>query len=122
MLNTLALLTVAVYAAVASPDDGPGATPLLMAGLLSLGVIILALTSAVNALLWGALHAHPWWCRLGWVFIGFAGALLVLQLALYASDHNNPTLRQVGLLLFPGSVTAAYVLNRRALAQCRKQP
>ena len=63
LLNTTGLLAVALYAARVSPDDGPGATPLLMAGVLSLCVIVLALVSMVNAALWGSATAAPWWGR-----------------------------------------------------------
>jgi hypothetical protein len=120
-LNTIALLSVAVYAAIQSSEDGPSATPLLMAGLLSLGVMILGVTSAVNALLWGAATHASWLRRLGAVFFGFAGAVIVLTLAIYASDYNDVSMRWVGLVLFPCSVIRIHVLNRRAVALYRTQ-
>jgi hypothetical protein len=114
------LLTVAIYAALASPNDGPGATPLIMAGLLSLCVIILALVSAVDAALWASAIRLAWWLRLVWIALALAGAAVVFQLAIYGSDPNEPLSRWLGLFLFVISVVAAHVLNTRAVNRYRK--
>jgi hypothetical protein len=120
LLNTLGLLAVAIYAALASPDDGPGATPLIMAGLLSLCVIILAIVSAVDAALWASAMKLRWWLRLLWIALALAGAAIVLQLAIYARDPVDPVLKWLGLLLFVISVLAAHALNTRAVSYYRK--
>ena len=120
MLNTLGLHTVAIYAALASPNDGPGATPLIMAGLLSLCVIILALVSAVDAALWASALRLAWWLRLVWIALALAGAAVVFKLAIYASDPGDPVSRRLGLFLFVISVVAAHVLNTRAVSRYRK--
>ena len=119
LLNTLGLLAVAAYAALASPEDGPGATPLLMAGLLSLCVIVLALVSAVDGALWARARRARWWFALALIVLAFVGAAVVFQLAVYASDPGEPTLRRIGLLLFPLSVLGAYALNSHAVRRYR---
>lgn len=121
VVNTTIMLTVAVYAGMTSPDDGPSATPFLMAGLLSLGVFALAGMSAVNALLWGSATQASWWRRIALVLAAFAGAVLILQCAIYASDHHYPTTRRVCLVLFPVSVLAAHLLNRAAVRVYRRR-
>ena len=120
LLDALGLLAVAIYAALVSPDAGPGATPLLMAGLLSLCVIVLALISAVNAALWASVARSAWWLRLALIVLSAVGVAVVFQLAVYASDPGDPMGRWVGLGLFSVSIPAAYALNRHAISRYRR--
>ena len=116
VLDTLALLLVAPYIAWVSPTDGPSATPLLMAGLLSLGVPLLALLSAVNAVLWVRRAGCAWWLKLLLVVLAPAGALVVLLLALLASDPVQAgAMKWLWLLLFVLAVLTVHRLNLRAM-------
>ena len=120
VVDVLGLLAVAVYAALASPDDGPGATPLLMAGLLSLCVIVLALVSAVNAVLWAGAVGWSWWRRLVLIALALVGAALVFVAAAYASDPGESSrVRWGGLMLFVLSALGAYVFNAHAIRRYR---
>jgi hypothetical protein len=122
VVDVLGLLAVAVYAALASPDDGPGATPLLMAGLLSLCVIVLALVSAVNAVLWASAVGWSWWRRLVLVVLALVGAALVFVAAAHASDPGESSgVRWSGLMLFVLLALGAYFFNAHAVRRYRSR-
>jgi hypothetical protein len=86
-----------------------------MAGLLFLCLMLMALISVVNAVLWGTATASPWRYRVVLVGLAVITCALIFQLALYASDPAQSTMRLVGLVLFPLSVVGCYALNQRAL-------
>ena len=120
LLNTLGLLSVAVYTVLASLDR-PGATPMLMAGLLSLCVIVPAWLSVVNALLWVCCVRPTWPARLALVALAPARAVRVFLLAIAASDAEERGLMPwVWLSLFVLTVMAAQGVNALAIRRCRR--
>jgi hypothetical protein len=122
VLDVLGLLTVAAYAALASPQDGPGATPLLMAGLLSLCVVVLAVVSAVAAALWARAAGWAWWRGLVLAALALLGAVLVFLMAVYASDPGEPSaIRWGALLLLVLSTLGACVFNVHAVWRFRRR-
>ena len=119
-LNTLGLLAVGVYTALASSDDGPSATPILMAGLLSLCAVVLALVSLVDAVLWACCAASGWWVRAGLIALAPASGVLVFVLLMQASDPAQAGwARWLWLSLFVLSVVAAHRLNMHAVGRFR---
>lgn len=119
VLDILGLLAVAVYVPFSWPADGPSATPLLMAGLLSLCVLLLALLSSINAALWARAGGMSWGITLGAVVLALAGTVVLLLLAVWATDPSHATLRWMWLLLFVLAVLGAFALNHRAIGRCQ---
>ena len=121
MLVSAGLLAVGMYAARASAEDGPGATPLLMAGLLAVCTTAMAVMSAVAmALLTGASKAR-WWMRLVLVMAGLVCPWLLFPLAASGGDPGESALtRTVSLSLFVAGVLALFALNRTAATRLRQ--
>jgi hypothetical protein len=121
MLVSAGLLAVGVHAARASAEDGPGATPMLMAGLLALCTTAMAVMSAVAmGCLTGATKAR-WWIRLVLVMAGLVCPWLLLPLAAYGGDPGESALtRTVSLSLFIAGVLALFTLNWAAAARIRR--
>jgi hypothetical protein len=121
LLVSAGLLCVGVYAARASAQDGPGATPLLIAGLLALCTMAMAVMSAVAmALLTSAAKAR-WWIRLMLVTAGLVCPWLLFPLAAYGGDPGESTLtRVVSLSLFVGGVLTLFAVNMTAAARIRQ--
>jgi hypothetical protein len=123
MLVTFGLLAFAGYAASASSEDGPGATPLLMAGLLALCATTMALLSAVaTARLIGDAGGR-WWLRIAAVAAALVSPALLFPLAAYAGNPGEPVpTRCVTLALFVVCVVALFALNRIAIRSRRRAP
>ena len=120
LLNTLGLLAVAAYAAQASSEDGPGAMPFLMAGLLVVCLIGLTLVSGVNAVLWASAAGWPWPRRLALVLVVLLSSVVVFACVLYASDSNQQTPSWLGLMLFVAAIVGAHMLNSHAVRRYRR--
>jgi len=121
LLNTLGLLSVGVYTMQASPAEGPSATPMLMAGLLSLCVIVLAVLSAVNAVLWACSVRWPWSARLALVALAPVGPVVVFLLVMAASHPEEAgPMKWLWLSLFVLTVMVTHALNARAIRRYRR--
>jgi hypothetical protein len=119
VIATLGLLGVVIYAWELSPDDGPGAGPLLMAGVLSLSMVLLVIVSAVDAVLWATAAGWPRWRRIVLVPVALILGLGAFMLALYTNDSADPFLNKVGLVLLAAVALIAHLLNRRAVKRFR---
>ena len=121
VLVTVGLLVVAAYAATVSTDDGPGATPLLMAGLLVLCTIAMTVMSAVATALLARAAKARWWIRVVLVAAALVVPALLFPLAAYAGDPAESLLtRRVMLALFVAGVAALFALNRIGMAWHRR--
>jgi hypothetical protein len=118
--NTLGLLAVGLYTALASSSDGPSATPILMAGLLSLCAVVLALVSLVDAVLWAWRARSGWWIKAGMIALAPTSGVLVFVLLMHASDPAQAgSARWLWLTLFALCVVAAHWLNTHAVSRFR---
>ena len=119
-LDTVGLLAVGLYTALASSSDGPSATPILMAGLLSLCAMVLAVVSLVDAVLWACRAQSGWWVRASMIALAPTSGVLVFVLLMHASDPAQAgSARWLWLTLFVLCVVAAHRLNTHAVGRFR---